>query len=248
MMSLGAGATTDLSAPRPASRMCGRYTLTTPDELIAEAFGMAETELPELAARYNIAPSQDVAAVDRPAGSNRLRMLRWGLVARELDDDGDARSPLLINARAETVASKPAFRDSFRSRRCAIPADGFYEWRRSGSRREPFHIRRKDRALFAFAGIWREADGDAPAGCAILTTEPNELMRGIHDRMPVLLRPDAVRGWIDPAPADLGTLRALLAPFPAEAMEAVRVGSYVNAASAEGPRCLEPERQKSLFD
>lgn len=227
--------------------MCGRFTITTPDELIAEAFGLGE--IPELGARYNVAPSQDVAVVvrERPTGPNRLRLLRWGLDARGDDSEADARSPLLINARAETVASKPAFRDSFRSRRCVIPADGFYEWRRSGSRREPFHIRFKDRGVFAFAAIWREADGDAPAGCAILTTEPNEVMRGIHDRMPVLLRPGAIHGWIEPAP-DLGRLRALLAPFPADAMEAVRVSSYVNAASALGPRCLEPERQKSLFD
>lgn len=226
--------------------MCGRFTLTMPDELIAEAFGLDEVSA--LGARYNIAPSQQVAVIDRPTGSNRLRMLRWGLDARGDDADNDARSPLLINARAETVASKPAFRDSFRSRRCAIPADGFYEWRRSGSRREPFHIRLENRGPFAFAGIWREPEGDAPAGCAILTTEPNELMREIHDRMPVLLRPDAIHAWIDPAPADLGVLRALLGPFPAEAMQAVRVSSYVNAASAEGPRCLLPEPQKSLFD
>ena len=228
--------------------MCGRFTLTTPDELIVEAFGLEDAEVPELGARYNIAPSQDVAVIDRPAGNNRLRLLRWGLEARADDSIPDTRSPLLINARAETVASKPAFRDSFRSRRCAIPADGFYEWRKSGDRREPFHIRFKDRGLFAFAGIWREAEGDAPASCAILTTEPNELMRGIHDRMPVLLRPAAIRGWIEPAPADLGTLRALLGPSPADAMEAVHVSAYVNGASAEGPRCLLPERQKSLFD
>ncbi len=228
--------------------MCGRFTLTTPNELIAEAFGLDEA--PKLGARYNIAPSQDVAVVfiHLPGGDRRLRLLRWGLDSTSDDSDREAHSPLLINARAETVASKPAFRDSFRSRRCVIPADGFYEWRSSGSRREPFHIRLRDRGLFAFAGIWREPEGDTPAGCAILTTEANRTLREIHDRMPVLLRPDAIQGWIDPAPADLGVLRALLMPFPAEAMEAVPVSTYVNAASAEGPRCLQPERQKSLFD
>lgn len=223
--------------------MCGRFTLTSPDELVAEAMGLEEP--PKLSARYNIAPSQDVAAVVAAPEGRRLATYRWGLLA---PGDSDRPDLLLINARAESAAAKPLFREAFRSRRCLVPADGFYEWRRAGTRREPFHVRLRDRRPFAFAGLWNPEtgpDGRPLLALAILTTECNELMRPIHDRMPVIVPPEAHAAWLDPAAR---APDALLRPYPAERMEAVRVGSYVNAASAEGPRCLEPERQKSLFD
>jgi len=227
--------------------MCGRFTLTTPEELIAEVFGLEQT--PHLSARYNIAPTQDVAAVVQAGGKRQLELFRWGMLA---PGEADREDALLINARAETVATKPVFRESFRARRCLVPADGFYEWRKAGSRREPFHIRLRDRRPFAFAGLWSE-ETDAAAGgtrrtCAVLTTEPNAVMDGIHDRMPVILEPGAFAAWLDTPPASAAALQPLLRPYPAERMEAVRVSSYVNGAAAEGPRCLEPERQGSLFD
>jgi putative SOS response-associated peptidase YedK len=227
--------------------MCGRFTLTTPEQLIAEAFGLEE--VPQLSARYNIAPSQPVAAIVQPASGRRLAVFRWGLIAPGESERDDL---MLINVRSETAATKPLFREAFRSRRCLIPADGFYEWRKAGKRREPFHIRLRDRRPFAFAGVWSEEASDAGQApvkaCAILTTEPNELMAGIHDRMPVILDPASYSRWLDTGERATREARELLCPYPAEAMEAARVSSYVNAAGAEGPRCLEPERQGSLFD
>lgn len=227
--------------------MCGRFTLTTPEELIAEVFALDER--PRLLARYNIAPSQQIAAVVQPSGRRRLEMFRWGMLAPGEAERDDA---LLINARSESVATKPLFREAFRARRCLVPADGFYEWRKAGSRREPFHIRLRDRRPFAFAALWNEEKHPSAQrplrACAILTTEPNAVMDGIHDRMPVILPPDAYAAWLDTSQAAAPSLHELLRPYPAEEMEAVRVSSYVNGAAAEGPRCLEPERQRSLFD
>jgi putative SOS response-associated peptidase YedK len=180
-------------------------------------------------------------------GKRQLELFRWGMLAPAEAEREDA---LLINARAETVATKPLFRDAFRTRRCLVPADGFYEWRKAGSRREPFHIRLRDRRPFAFAALWNQendASGARRKTCTILTTEPNAVMDGIHDRMPVILDPAHYAAWLDVKPAPAATVQPLLRPYPAERMEAVRVSSYVNGAAAEGPRCLEPERQGSLF-
>jgi putative SOS response-associated peptidase YedK len=226
--------------------MCGRFTLTTPEELLAEVFGLEQT--PHLSARYNIAPTQDVAAVVQAGDKRQLELFRWGMLA---PGDAEREDALLINARSETVATKPLFREAFKSRRCLVPADGFYEWKKAGSRREPFHIRLRDRRPFAFAALWREeqdpASRELRKTCAILTTEPNAVMDGIHDRMPVILEPSAYAAWLDTKAATPAALEPLLRPYPADKMEAVRVSSYVNGAAAEGPRCLEPERQASLF-
>lgn len=210
--------------------MCGRFTLTTPAELVAEAFGL-ET-VPDLEARYNIAPSQPVAVVrSRPGGGRSLSLMPWGV-------PGPGRG-LLINARAESAASRPAFAEAFRQRRCLIPADGFYEWVASpeGPRR-PYHFRRKDRRPFAFAGLWMPVQSEE--ACTILTTVPNELVRSIHDRMPVMLSPEDYGLWLDPALTEPSRSRALLGPFPAEDMEAVRVSLVVNNARNDSPACLEP--------
>jgi putative SOS response-associated peptidase YedK len=216
--------------------MCGRFTLTTPGEVLAEAFGL-DTE-PALAPRYNIAPTQPLAAVRQgPDGRRSLVLLRWGLLP---STTRETERPL-INARAETVARLPSFRDAFRARRCLVPADGFYEWKAGGPRKQPVHIRFADRRPFAFAGLWeprtRGPEGETSGSCALLTTEPNSLMREIHDRMPVILPPDHYAGWLDPAsrPAELA---ALLRPHPADAMEARTVGTFVNNARNEGPECL----------
>jgi putative SOS response-associated peptidase YedK len=232
--------------------MCGRYTLTNADPAVIRArFGIEESaKLESEEPRFNIAPTDPVLAIRHTgSGAREPGRLRWGLVPGRW---AERRSgPPLINARAESIQQQPAFAESFRERRCLIPADGFYEWRKAGSRREPFHIRLRERRPFAFAGLWREekhAQAQQPLRtCVIVTTEPNAVMSGIHDRMPAILAPEAYAGWLD-SQAAAASLLPLLRPYPAEAMEALRVSSYVNGAAAEGPRCLEPERQASLFD
>lgn len=229
--------------------MCGRFTLTTPGELVAEVFGLDEA--PELSARYNVAPGQPIALVRQagPAERRRLCFATWGLSRTGIDDDAPGAAGLLINARSETAATKPAFREAFRSRRCLVPADGFYEWRRAAGRREAFHFRRRDAGLLAFAGLLEPAAGPAEAAaCVILTTEPNDVVREVHDRMPVILRPEDYARWLDPSFHDAAGLRHVLAPFPAFLMQSVRVGTAVNSVAHDGPECLEPPRQASLFD
>jgi putative SOS response-associated peptidase YedK len=168
---------------------------------------------------------------------------RWGLLPA-LGGDA-ARGAPLINARAESAAVKPTFREAFRRRRCLIPADGFYEWKTEGRIRQPFVFRLRDARPFAFAALWEpppSPDTAAPSdSCVILTTDPNDLLREIHDRMPVILRPDDYVQWLDPAQADARTLQPLLRPYPADEMTGQRVGRRVNDARFDGPECLEPE-------
>jgi len=225
--------------------MCGRFTLTTPGELVAEAFGLDEA--PELAPRYNIAPTQPIASVRRASRSQapRMAVVRWGLIP-SWSLDPWRRGPL-INARAESAALKSSFREAFERRRCLIPADGFYEWKRvPGTRaKQPFVIRMRDGRPFAFAGLWEPpapAQPQPAETCTIVTTDPNELLRPIHDRMPVILPPDAYQRWIDPDPARAAELLALLRPYPAGAMTCWPVGRAVNDAKRDGPECAAPLR------
>jgi putative SOS response-associated peptidase YedK len=221
--------------------MCGRFTLTTPAETLAEAFGLDEA--PELQPRYNIAPTQPVVAVRRiPAGAPRsLSLLRWGLVpAWSREPRGRT---LLINARAETLVDKPAFREPFERRRCLIPADGFYEWRQAGGAREAFLVRHADGRPLAFAGLWElptERDPGVEGTCTIITTEPNEALREIHDRMPVILGREDWNRWLDPELRRVSLLRPLLRPCPADALTVTRVGPAVNNAANETPDCAQP--------
>jgi len=165
--------------------MCSRYRLSSTEEEVAEFFEAEPME--ELLPRYNIAPSQPVPVI-RQVGSRRaIRMVRWGLVpfwAKDL-----SIGLRLINARSETVLDKPSFRDSFAERRCLVPANGFYEWKKTGERKQPFHFGIKDGSLFAFAGLWDywSPDGTVLESCTILTTTPNALLQDVHDRMPVIL-------------------------------------------------------------
>jgi len=215
--------------------MCGRYSLEARPDEIAEAFDVAEAFAFD--ARYNIAPTQSVPVVrvDQDSGSRCVVTIRWGLTS----DPGNPRP--LINARSETVARKPSFRKSFRSRRCLVPATGFFEWQKLGSAKQPFHIQRADRGLFAFAGIWDEAvlgDGSAIEAFAILTTQPNRIMSPIHDRMPVILDSEAWATWLE---ADTtAKLSALLIPAPDEILTAIPVGNRVNSAAHDDPACVEP--------
>jgi putative SOS response-associated peptidase YedK len=219
--------------------VCGRFTLTLPPDLIAEAFGL--DDVPILEARYNIAPTQPVVVVRRlrPGGPRQLDRLRWGVTLPS--GEGSRRSGPVINARSESVATRPAFRDAFRRRRCLVPADGFYEWAPGAGRRQAFHITRKDGRPLAFAGFWEPAGRDgAPASAVILTTEPNDLLRPIHDRMPVIVDPADYERWLAPEGAPTEPLAGLLKPYPAEPLAARAVGPAVNNAQNEGVACLDP--------
>lgn len=224
--------------------MCGRFTLTCPGELLARLFGLPGP--PSLAARYNIAPTQSVLAL-LPRGRTGVleeARLRWGLLPAWRG--GAGRAAPLINARIEGVAARPAFAASFRRRRCLIPADGFLEWSRQGGRKQPFHIRFRDRRPFAMAGIWAPDPGEedgAPAACAILTTAAGELVAPLHARMPVILTPAGLEHWLAEHPPSPEILARLATPFPTDEMEAVPVNPRVNDARNEGPECLEEARR-----
>ena len=220
--------------------MCGRYTLQAAPALVADHFHFEE--LAEAKPRYNIAPSQLVACVRLMPGSARREgaMLRWGLIPSWAKDP--AIGMKLINARAETVAEKPSFRNLFRHRRCLVPADGFFEWKKEGRDKQPYHIRLKDARLFAFAGLWDRwvrVDGQVIESCALLTTAPNALMASLHDRMPVILGPTAYDEWLDPHQQDVARLARLLQAYPVEEMVANPVSRLVNNPRFDDPRCVE---------
>jgi putative SOS response-associated peptidase YedK len=220
--------------------VCGRFNQTASGEEVAEAFSLDET--PEIAPRYNIAPTQEVAVVGVHPGSARraLARLKWGLVPRE--SLGGERG--FINARAETAWEKASFREAFARRRCLIPATGFYEWQKlDPRRRQPWLIRLASGRVFALAGLWEPAAPAVPGAsptCAILTTEPNEVTRPIHDRMPVILEPGDYARWLDPAVRIPAEVRPLLRPFPGLAMTAFPVTTAVNNPSFDDPACLTP--------
>lgn len=218
--------------------MCGRFTLRTPAAEAARHFALFE--VPELEPRYNIAPSQPVAAVRAAAsGQRELVMLRWGLIPSWADDP--ALGNRLINARAEGVHQKPAFRQAFRRRRCLVPADGFYEWQRVGGQKQPYHIGLRDGSLFAFAGLWElwQRGEAAVDSCTLITTEANDALRPIHDRMPVILASADYDRWLDPDNQQADDLLPLLRPYASEPMVAKPVSRWVNVPTHEGPRCLE---------
>lgn len=226
--------------------MCGRFTLRTPAADIARQFRLPE--IPDLDARYNIAPSQEIAIVRTGQDQQReLAFCRWGLVPFFAKDPDSGHKP--INARSEKAASSPMFRAAMRRRRCLVPADGFYEWKKVGSKKQPYYIRLQNDGVFAFAGIWeRWGDNDELQTCAILTTDANELMRPIHDRMPVLLPPDAYDLWLDPEVEDPSRIQGLLEPYPDDQLEAYAVSTDVNRPTHDAPNCLEPvEDQRELF-
>ena len=214
--------------------MCGRFALKHP-EAIRAAFGLEE--IPGLPPRYNIAPSQEIAIVRFSPAGRRLAMARWGLIPSWAKDASGAYST--INARAETVDSKPSFRGPFRSRRCLIPADGFYEWHEEGGIKQPHHIARKDGTPFAMAGLWdlwRGPEGDI-LSCSIIVTAANRFMRSLHERMPVILHPGDYERWLDPGNHDTAGLKALLNPAPEHWLTEWPVSRYVNDPRHDGPEC-----------
>lgn len=231
--------------------MCGRFTLTTsPDELQA-AFDWLKMP-PEMTdaqgggplPRYNIAPTQPVAVVPND-GFNRLDYFTWGLVPSWAKDPNIGSR--MINARAETLAEKPSFRNAFKRRRCLILADGFYEWQvipRQKSK-QPMYITLEDHRPFAFGGlweIWKSPDGSEIYSCTIITTEPNPLMATIHNRMPLILPPETYTQWLNPNEQRPEALKSLLEPYPASQMAAYPVSSLVNSPANDTPELVEPLR------
>ena len=221
--------------------MCGRFTLTVDPAELQEQF--AGISFPaQYAARFNIAPSQPVLAIPND-GHNAADFLLWGLIPSWAKDA--AIGNRMINARGETLAEKPAFRGAYKYKRCLIPADGFYEWKaQPGTKTKiPHFVHLKSGKPFAFAGLWDEwhdADGSPVRTCTIVTITPNALMASIHNRMPVILRPEDHADWLDPKPRSADSLQRLIAAFPAELMEAYPVSALVNSPANDRPECLQP--------
>jgi putative SOS response-associated peptidase YedK len=218
--------------------MCGRYAQRTDPKRLAKVFGVAEAT--EVEPRYNIAPTQEVLAVHQTADGREMTFYKWGLVPSWAKDTSIGAR--LINARSETVEEKPAFRQAFKRRRCIIPADGFYEWQRTGGMKQPFFFRMRDESPFGFAGLWERWEGNgsqAINSCAILTTEANEVLRPVHDRMPVILHPDDYELWLGADARELELVKEVLRPYPAEEMVGYPVSSSVNSPRNQGAELVE---------
>ena len=219
--------------------MCGRFSFTQLAQTVAEKFQL--TEVPSLSPRYNIAPTQPVPAVLATEETERqFKMLRWGLIPAWAKDT--KMGAKMINARAETVTEKPAFRSAFKKRRCLILADGFYEWQQQEDGKQPFYFRLQEGKPFAFAGLWErweKGEGEPIESCTILTTEANDLMLPIHDRMPVILDPKDYDRWLDPEMQKTEFLQSLLQPYPSEQMTAYPVSTQVNNPKNDRPECIE---------
>ncbi len=221
--------------------MCGRYRLSRSKELLAEHFDVEPDD--DWEPRYNIAPMQNVPVIrQHPAQPKRLgSRMRWGLIPFWAKDSSIGFK--MINARAETVATKPAFRDALKQRRCLIPADGFYEWQKNGKAKTPFCFTMADDSIFAFAGIWdswRNPEGKAIETCSIITTTTNALLIDIHDRMPVILPNDTYDLWLDPGFQKADTISDLLKPFDPVFMRRFEVSSRVNLVKNDDVACAEP--------
>lgn len=222
--------------------MCGRFVLKSNQADIQRALQVAQLVL-DLRPNYNVAPRQDVAVV-LGNGEKRMAWFRWGLIPPWAKDAsiGDR----LINARSETAAEKPSFRAAFRKRRCLIVADGFYEWQKCGEQKVPMFIHLASNEAFGFAGLWEtwiSPMGERIDSCTILTTAPNELMKPIHDRMPVILPLENHARWLDPHVQDPQLLLPLLQPYPAALMEAYEVSRLVNSPHNNSPELLHPITQ-----
>ncbi len=219
--------------------MCGRYNLILDANALIDFFGLVNrlTWRP----RYNIAPSQDVPAIRLDAKGRLGGRLHWGLIPHWAKDERFGCRT--INARAETVAEKPAFREAFRRRRCLIPATGFYEWRHENGHKQPYHLRVKNAGVFAFAGlweVWNRPDGRELKSCTIIVTDANAVVRPVHDRMPVILAPRDYDAWMDPGQRNVEALKSLLRPRPADRTEAWAVSGRVGKPANDDPSLIAP--------
>ncbi len=233
--------------------MCGRYRLSRRKQILEEQFAALSDDA-DWSPRHNIAPTQFVPVVRQISGtaSRKLSLLRWGLIPSWANDSSKAAA--MINARSETAAIKPAFCDALRFRRCLIPADGFYEWEKIGSAKQPYCFEVNRGGLFSFAGLWEtwnDSSGKALETCSILTTTANAITIRIHDRMPVILDPQCYDLWLDPRITDPIVVSEFLKPFDARLMNCFPVSSRVNRPGNDDPECSAPveitQPQRSLF-
>jgi putative SOS response-associated peptidase YedK len=223
--------------------MCGRFYLDVQQDELMSYFDLA-TVMP-LTPRYNIAPSQSIAAIIMSGDERVMVKLRWGLIPYWAKDEKIAYST--INARAETVESKPAFRAAFKQRRCLIPASGFFEWQAAKGGKQPYCIHPKQSALFAFAGLyehWRNKKGEQVDSCTILVTEANAIVKQVHDRMPVILSPDHFDSWLDPDNQNQSRLKELLKPWPDVETDLYAVSKKVGNPTNDDPECIAPLSEK----
>ncbi|MFS0865138.1 SOS response-associated peptidase [Fredinandcohnia sp. 179-A 10B2 NHS] len=222
--------------------MCGRFTLFAEYNEIIDRFSIeAAIDAGLYVPSYNIAPSHSVLSVINDGNKNRLGFLRWGLIPSWAKDEKIGYK--MINARAETISEKPSFRQAYNSRRCLIIADSFYEWKRKDDKTKiPIRIKLKSNKMFAMAGIWERwtsPSGDTVYSCSVITTEPNELMNEIHDRMPVILKKEDEKTWLNPAIQVSPEISKLLKPLPAHLMEAYEVSSLVNSPRNNSPNLIQ---------
>jgi putative SOS response-associated peptidase YedK len=222
--------------------MCGRYRLSRRKQLVEEYFDSVSGE-EEWTPRYNIAPTQPVPVIrQNPKEPVReLALMRWGLIPSWAKDTSAAAQ--MINARSETASTKPAFRDALKSRRCMIPADGFYEWVRDGKTKQPFCFEVNQGQLFAFAGLWdrwKDPSGNWIKTCSILTTTPNAVASGVHDRMPVILDPDGYDLWLDPGMTKVEAVSDLLRPCDARLMRCYPISTRINHVANDDEECSRP--------
>jgi len=233
--------------------MCGRYRLSRRKQVIEEHFESVSGE-EDWSPRYNVAPTQPVPIIrQHPKEPRRdLSLVRWGLIPSWAKDASGSAS--MINARSESAATKPAFRDALKARRCIVPADGFYEWSRAGKVKQPYCFEVKDGELFAFAGLWerwKDPSGNWIKTCAILTTTPNAVTSAVHDRMPVILNPDNYDLWLDAGFTDVTVVSDVLKPYDARLMRCYPVSTRINQAANDDEECCLPveliQSQARLF-
>lgn len=216
--------------------MCGRFVSKAEKAKIEKEFKVKIGDTNLAAPRYNIAPTQMIDAIAEIENAREISSFRWGLIPSWAKDDSIGSK--LINARAETLREKPSFREAFRSRRCIVPASGFYEWQKtSKGLKQPFYFYLKEKEVFGFAGLWEEwldkGTGELTETCTIITTEANEVLKPVHDRMPVILKNSDYDFWLDKKVKDTSKLQNLLVPFPAEEMDSHAVSRAVNIATAD---------------
>jgi putative SOS response-associated peptidase YedK len=233
--------------------MCGRYRLSRRKQIIGECFETAPWDN-DWSPRYNIAPTQQVPVIRQHPREpiRQLSLMKWGLIPHWSKSASDAAS--MINARSETAVTKPAFREPMRLRRCLIPADAFYEWKRTATSKQPYCFEVNEGELFAFAGLWdgwKNAEGQWVKSCSILTTSPNAVTSAVHDRMPVILDPESYDVWLDPGMTHVQVVSELLKPYDATAMRCYPVSSRVNHVANDDADCSRPveitEAQNRLF-
>lgn len=220
--------------------MCGRFTLTTPASLITQLFHLSS--IPDLEPRYNVAPSQTIATVAIPSKQEgrQFQWMRWGLIPSWAKDEKIGYRT--INARVETLAEKPSFRTAIKQRRCLIVADGFYEWKSEGKKKQPYYFQLQEGQVFAFAGLWdkwQSPAGESIVSCTIITTEANEVVRPVHERMPVILPEKDWDAWLDLSLTEPQEILPLLKPYASEVMQVNPVSLKVNSPAHEGRDCIQ---------